>query len=468
MYLTTTKNKKTGVVYLYAAQSIYDPITKKNKKQYISLGSLDKLKEKYDDPIAYYKQYFKNQNEKKTKDHVTLYRQKVGVDINQKFNLGFFLYNLAFDVDYIARVYNNLETCELTKLEFIEYLKGFVFYKAIKADHEFIEKIAISDEALEEFRDNYKQIFASVVSEETFDDSIEFHYILKIFIEQRIVSIALKLDRNKLPMDFVIFNDIDELKNYYGNYNKYDENKKFILVGEELDIYDEFQYIMKYRITKTNREDQKDFINQIKPLLDAEKSVVSCRKFFGEVTERFVYVTNKDKKEKEYDLYNIVPQDPNNRYFGYKLYKTNIIDIELKEVLDHMNIYEELKDIFTIFPKKSQGKKKTQKFDDYIITQLLFSSIAFYMTLKMKITLNNKYSLSEIRDSISGLHLINIQQSNLYVVEGYTDIARDILQEMGIEEFLSILTKQEIRYIISKSRWALNKNENLESAEEIE
>lgn len=58
------------------------------------------------------------------------------------------------------------------KLEFIEYLKGFVFYKAIKADHEFIEKIAISDEALEEFRDNYKQIFASVVSEETFDDSI--------------------------------------------------------------------------------------------------------------------------------------------------------------------------------------------------------------------------------------------------------------------------------------------------------
>lgn len=45
---------------------------------------------------------------------------------------------------------------------------------------------------------------------------------------------------------------------------------------------------------------------------------------------------------------------------------------------------------------------------------------------------------------------------------------RDILQEMGIEEFLSILTKQEIRYIISKSEWALNKNENLESAEEIE
>lgn len=46
--------------------------------------------------------------------------------------------------------------------------------------------------------------------------------------------------------------------------------RKFILVGEELDIYDEFQYIMKYRITKTNRR-SKDFINQIKPLLDAEK-----------------------------------------------------------------------------------------------------------------------------------------------------------------------------------------------------
>lgn len=77
-------------------------------------------------------------------------------------------------------------------------------------------------------------------------------------------------------------------------------------MGEELDIYDEFQYIMKYRITKTNREDQKDFINQIKPLLDAEKKVlISCRKFFGEVT-REIRICNYAKIKRKKNMICII------------------------------------------------------------------------------------------------------------------------------------------------------------------
>jgi len=77
MYLKKTYNKESGRTYLSIAQKYRHPLKKVSTDRNIkSLGYLDELEKKYDDPVAHFRQLAK----KMTEEDST--RKKVVLNIN--------------------------------------------------------------------------------------------------------------------------------------------------------------------------------------------------------------------------------------------------------------------------------------------------------------------------------------------------------------------------------------------------
>lgn len=86
MYLKKVKNKKTGRIALYIVHSYREPNSKYPKSKIVeSLGFLDELEEKYEDPIAYFTEKARRMTEeaKKESSRVTLnFDKEERIEIN--------------------------------------------------------------------------------------------------------------------------------------------------------------------------------------------------------------------------------------------------------------------------------------------------------------------------------------------------------------------------------------------------
>lgn len=73
MFLKKMKNKKTGRTYLSIVHGYRDKVTKKTKVKTIeSLGYLDELEKKYEDPIAFFEEKVKQMNQKRKTEKVPM------------------------------------------------------------------------------------------------------------------------------------------------------------------------------------------------------------------------------------------------------------------------------------------------------------------------------------------------------------------------------------------------------------
>lgn len=73
MFLKQTKNKTSGRIYLSIVHGYRDPISKKSRtKTFESLGYLDELKKKYDDPIAHFTAKAKQMDKERLVDNADL------------------------------------------------------------------------------------------------------------------------------------------------------------------------------------------------------------------------------------------------------------------------------------------------------------------------------------------------------------------------------------------------------------
>ncbi|MBT2218667.1 IS1634 family transposase [Virgibacillus dakarensis] len=73
MFLKKVKNKRTGRTYLSIVHGYRDKVTKKSKSKTIeSLGYLDELEKKYDDPIAFFETKVKQMNQQQNEDKFTM------------------------------------------------------------------------------------------------------------------------------------------------------------------------------------------------------------------------------------------------------------------------------------------------------------------------------------------------------------------------------------------------------------
>ena len=64
IYLKKSTNKKTGRTYLSIVSSYYDKKTKQSRTATVrSIGYLDELEKKYDDPIAFFTEEVHKMNE---------------------------------------------------------------------------------------------------------------------------------------------------------------------------------------------------------------------------------------------------------------------------------------------------------------------------------------------------------------------------------------------------------------------
>lgn len=73
MFLKKVKNKQTGRTYLSIVHGYRDKATKKSRtKTFESLGYLDELEKKYDDPIAFFEEKVKQMNEEYNEEKFTM------------------------------------------------------------------------------------------------------------------------------------------------------------------------------------------------------------------------------------------------------------------------------------------------------------------------------------------------------------------------------------------------------------
>ena len=115
MYLKKSKSNKTGRTYLYIADGYYDKEKGYSKTKTIkSLGYLDILEKKYDDPIAHFTEVVKKMNEEK-KNKSTPLTLKINVD--EKLEEGT---NNIKNFGYIAlsKIYHELEIDKFLKRKF--------------------------------------------------------------------------------------------------------------------------------------------------------------------------------------------------------------------------------------------------------------------------------------------------------------------------------------------------------------
>ncbi|TCP16862.1 DDE family transposase [Scopulibacillus darangshiensis] len=95
MHLKKVKNKKTGRTYLSIVHSYRDKVSKKSRAKTIeSLGYLDELEKKYDDPIAYFEEKVKEMNkEQESEKYAMVFRvgseERIQKDTANRKNLGY-------------------------------------------------------------------------------------------------------------------------------------------------------------------------------------------------------------------------------------------------------------------------------------------------------------------------------------------------------------------------------------------
>ena len=134
MYLE--KITRNGKTFLYKTEGVYDKITKKQKKVRITIGSLDKLKLIYDDPIDHFKNEIELENKQRELEHnksytFTFSKTKINYDNirnnNNIFNLGcIYLEKIYYSLS-LDKVINKMKYHEKASVKLEHILKLLIY-----------------------------------------------------------------------------------------------------------------------------------------------------------------------------------------------------------------------------------------------------------------------------------------------------------------------------------------------------
>lgn len=135
MYLKKSFNKKTGRTYLTIVQGYRDQQGKSRTKTIKSIGYLDELKEKYDNPIEHFQKVAKEMEQKKANDPYITFKIKTDKKIkknnaNRK-NYGHIVFNKIYHELQLDRFFNNKQRHENFKFNSNSIMKVLIFARLL-------------------------------------------------------------------------------------------------------------------------------------------------------------------------------------------------------------------------------------------------------------------------------------------------------------------------------------------------
>jgi len=213
MYLKKSFNKKTGRTYLTIVHGYRDQSGKSRTKTIKSIGYLDKLKEKYEDPIEHFTNVAKQmEQEKANDDYLTIkIRSDAKVEKNNanRKNFGHVVFSKIYHELQLDRFFNNKQRHEKFKFNSNSIMKVLLFARLL---------YPCSKKATVEIKDRFFDK-ADFTLDDVYDCLTHFNKIEKeaqAFIHQQIVEqYARKTD--------LIYYDVT---NYYFEIDKQDDFRK--------------------------------------------------------------------------------------------------------------------------------------------------------------------------------------------------------------------------------------------------
>jgi len=276
MYLKKSFNKKTGRTYLSIVKGYRDQNGKSRTKTIKSIGYLDELKEKYDDPIEHFQKVAKKMEQEKTNDpYITIKiraDEKVKKNYANRKNYGHIVFNKIYHELQLDRFFNNKQRHENFKFNSNSIMKVMVFARLLyprskkatveikdrffdKADFSLddvynclthfnkIEKKAqqfIHEQIVEQYERKTDLIYYDVTNyyfETDKQDDLSKKGYSKEHLPNPIVQMGLAVDQQGIPISYRLFegnkHDSQTLMPVLKNIKKQFKTKRIIVVADK-------------------------------------------------------------------------------------------------------------------------------------------------------------------------------------------------------------------------------------------
>ena len=213
MYLKKSFNKKTGRTYLTIVQGYRDQQGKSRTKTIKSIGYLDELKEKYNNPIEHFKQVAKQMEQEMANDPYLTIKIRSDVKVkknnaNRK-NYGHIVFSKAYHELQLDKFFNNKQRHENFKFNSNSIMKVMVFARLL---------YPCSKKATVEIKDRFFDK-ANFSLDDVYNCLTHFNKIQKKaqqFIHEQIV------EQYERKTDLIYY----DVTNYYFEINKQDDFRK--------------------------------------------------------------------------------------------------------------------------------------------------------------------------------------------------------------------------------------------------
>ncbi len=221
MYLKKSFNKKTGRTYLTIVQGYRDQDGKSRTKTIKSIGYLDELEEKYDDPIEHFKQVAKKMEQERTDDPYITFKLRSDAKVeknnaNRK-NYGHIVFSKIYHELQLDRFFNNKQRHENFKFNSNSIMKVLIFARLL---------YPCSKKATVEIKDRFFDK-ADFSLDDVYNSLTHFNKIEKEaqeFIHEQIV------EQYERKTDLIYY----DVTNYYFEIDKQDDFRKKSFSKEHL------------------------------------------------------------------------------------------------------------------------------------------------------------------------------------------------------------------------------------------
>ena len=290
MYLRKINQKHTGRVYLSIVESYRDKTTKKTKSRTIeSLGYLDELEKKYENPIAHFENIIKEMNQKKSSEKIDILvkyssNDKLKIGTNNRKNFGYAAFSSIYHTLEIDKFLINRQRSTKIEANTNNIMKLLVFSrllnpgskkKAYENRDDFFERSNYSLDdvyrALSFFNDkgNELQLWMNEKIKENYgrDTSLVYYDVTNYYFESDkedefrckgvskehrpnpIVQMGLFMDTNGIPITYDLYagntNDCLTYRPTFSRMKKeFDLGKVIVVADKGMSTGDNIQYTL--------------------------------------------------------------------------------------------------------------------------------------------------------------------------------------------------------------------------------
>ena len=491
MYLNIT-TRANDRKYLSIVHGYRDEYGKVKKKTIKSLGYLDELQKKYDDPISYFKSIAKDMDEKRKLEQTGY---SISINKNEKLLPGF-KGTKNFGYAALVKVYHELGINNFIKnrqrhtndnfdanaimqlIAYVHLISNHSDKSSFSSRHLLFEKNNYTEKEFYQslmFLYKHKTNLQTWLNEEMKiyydrDDTLIYYNIHNYCSPSHVIKIGVFTDENNIPVTYELFPctsnyssayrpDFAEIKSAFKMNRMITVSDKAILNGDSIwkiiNTPSNDGYIFNIPVHSTCRELKQYILNEEEyEWVNGEykrKSRISSRAI--EITLKNGEKTKKIIEEKQIVFYSnkYAKRAKSNAFDGYYVLFTSELHQDDDKII---NTYRNLWNIerrFRLTRSTLEIRPEHISVHHYIEMHLTKCFMSYILIKMLEIKLDCKYDAESIIDSISSSTCININE-NLYILSYYDEVLKDIGEKTGIPFDNKIMSLQNIKNILSNAK----------------